>query len=186
MATTNCGCPDRSVALNCPGVGVGVLTLYVACFTDVTAVTFDTADEYISGISGKTATGYTSGYFFELGVPFESTNFDVELITSKQNNNYMFNPKVTFKLASLDHDVIKLYESFAKSKVMIMVKLHQSRYYLLGFENGIIAETGNLTTGTAAGDFKGLTMTLSSFGESKSTREIDTTKVTIANLIATI
>jgi len=167
-------------------VGVGVLTLYVACFTDVTGVTYNAADEYVTGITGTIASGYTSGFFFEFGVPFESTNFDVELIVSKQNNNYMFNPKINFKLASIDPDVVKLYESFAAAKVMVIVKTHQDRYFLLGMENGLIAETGNLTTGTAAGDFKGLTMLLSSFGESKSVREIDTASVTIANLVATL
>lgn len=184
---TKCSCPDRNVSENCPGVGVGVLTLYAACYSDITGVTVDTADQYITAIGFTKASGFTSGTFVQLGVPFESTNFDIELVKSKQNNNYFFNPKITFKLGSLDPDIIKIYETFAKSKLVLMVKLHQSRYYLLGYENGIVAETGNLTTGTASSDFKGLTMTLSSFGETKSTRELAPALVAnIATLLATV
>ena len=180
-----CNCIDRGLTNSCAALGAGVIELLVACYSDVTAITYDTLDEFVNGISVKTASGYTSGFFHKLEVPFESNMFSVPLTVSKQNYNYSFNPTVSFNLVSLEHDVIKIFESLAKSKVMVIAKLHGNKYFLLGGENGLIAESGSLDTGTALGDFKGATLTLSSYGESKSTREINTSLVTISSLIAT-
>jgi len=185
--STLCGCPDRNVSSACPSLAKTMLTLYAACYTDLTAVTYDTADEYVTGMSGTTLSGFSSGFFVELSVPFETSGFDVEGAVNKNNNTYLFNPKVTFKLASLEHDTIKLFESFVKSKVVVVVKLQGPTYYALGLENGLIAEAANLTSSVTKDDFAGATLTLSSFGESKSARQLSTTAVTaFLGSIATI
>lgn len=184
-----CGCPDRNSSIGCPELAKTMLTLYAACYTDIihSAVTYDTADEYVTAIPGTTASGFSSGYFVEIAVPYETSGFDVEGSNNKNNNTYIFNPKVTFKIAGLGHDTIKLFESFVKSKVVVIVKLQGPTYYALGLENGLIAETSNLTSSVTKDDFAGATLTLSSFGESKSARELDSTMVTnIADLIATV
>lgn len=188
MSLDTCGtCPDRNISTACPSIASTMLTLYAACYDNVTTVTYDTADEYVSGMSGATASGFTSGFFVELAVPFEGSFFDVIGATNKNNNSYSFNPTVTFKLASLDPDIILLYESFVKSKVVVVVKLIGPRYFALGLENGLLAETANITSSTTADDFAGATIMLSSFGETRSVRELDTAMVAnFAALIATV
>jgi hypothetical protein len=185
---TNCGCPDRNSSIGCPDIAKTMLTLYAACYTDVTAITYDTLDEFVTGISGTTLTGFTSGFFVEIAVPFETSGFDVQGNINKNNNTYLFNPTVTFKIASLSEDTIKLFEAFVKSKVMVVVKLQGPTYYLLGGENGLVAETANLTSSTTGGDFAGATLTLSSFGESKSARQLNAAAVAdfLANNVATL
>lgn len=182
-----CNCIDRGLTNGCAALGAGVLELLIACKSDVvtSAITYDTLDEYVTAIPVTPASGYTSGAFHRVEVPFESSMFSSPLTVSKQNFNYSFNPTVTFKMVSLEPDVIKIFEALAKAKVIVIAKLHGDKYYLLG-KDGLIAESGELNTGTALGDFKGATLTLSSFGESKSVREINTSLVTISSLIATV
>ena len=180
-----CDCIDRSISTSCPSLAKTMLTIYIGCFSDLTTITYDAADEYIDGITGSTASGYTSGFMFEIVVPFESSNFDVEGLFNKNNNTYLFNPKTTFKISSLDPDTIKIFESLVKAKVFVIVKLQGPTYIALGMENGLVVEAANLTSATASGDFVGATLTLSSYGETKAARELDSS-LDIDDYVATL
>lgn len=151
----------------------GVSLLYIANYEDIISYTLNGTEDKVIEVSGYTASGESSGFWYSVKPNRETASFTDEKLVEVSNGAYIHKPQVTFKLGSLEPEVRTVFNNLSTATVVIAVKTNDNKIYILGKDNGLDIESGNATSGTAATDMKGVEITVSGL-EHSSFIEIDT------------
>ena len=170
---------NQTITAACRNAQPGVSTIYIANDSDVTAVTYNAGETEITGISGTTASGATSGYFYKIEVNKESSGFVDTSEISVPDGRAAYTPSITLKISNMDSTTREIFKSLAQATVKVIFKTVDNLYYLVGVDHGLDMTAGTWSSGTARTDFKGLEITLSGY-ESEPAIQID------ADLIAAL
>ena len=110
-------------------------------------------------------TGFTptsvSGSWFEYDLTKATSSMTETLNASVENGTLFYTPEVTFTINKLQVAVRNELRLLARNRLIVIVQDNNSRYWLLGADNGLEATAGTAGTGTAFGDRSGYEMTLS-------------------------
>lgn len=151
---------DQSILAACRNSKPGISTLYLANYADVTAFTLNAAEDLVATISGTTASGETSGFFYSIALNKESSGIVDEATINIPNGTSIYSPTVTAKISSMDQTTRTIFKELSQADVIAIWKDIDGLYYVAGRYNGLSMSTGTFGTGTASGDFKGLEFSL--------------------------
>jgi hypothetical protein len=160
MATT-CLRIDQEILTKCRNSRPGIVEVYLANFADVTGVTLNAGSTEVTGVSGYTASGETSGMFYTIAQNREAAGLVDEAQINIPNGTAIYKPQLTFKIASMDTVTRTIFKELSQASVIAIFKDLDGIYYLVGRQNGLDMETGTFNSGVASGDFKGLEVMLS-------------------------
>ena len=175
---------NQSIATACRNAQPGVSTIYIANYADVTTITENASGDKITGITGTTASGATSGFFYTVAVNKESSGFVDNSDISVPDGRALYIPTITMRVSNMDTTTRTIFKELAQATVSVIFKTTDELYYYAGKVNGLDMSAGTFSTGIARGDFKGLEITLEGL-EAQPVIQIDTDSVTIADLITT-
>lgn len=130
--------------------------VYIAETANISLVTLNAAETYVSGI---TMSGSTK--FYQFLMPRENINFTNGSEISVPNGVYIFKPYVTFNLPGLSADSLTLFDVIVRKSVTVIVKTNEAKYFLVGKDNGLdITSDSNFVLGLGGTDLIGSTITL--------------------------
>lgn len=168
---------DQNITAACRDAQPGVSIIYIANYTDVTTVTENASGNLISGITGATASGATSGTFYTMAVNKESSGFVDNTDISVPDGRAIYIPTITLKISNMDTTTRTIYKELSQATVTVVFKTVDGLYYMAGKNNGLDMSAGTFSSGVARGDFKGLELTLEGL-ESTPVIQIDPTFIT--------
>lgn len=173
---------NQNIVKACRDSQPGVSTIYIANYSDLVSVTENSEGTLITAISGTTASGATSGFFYTIAVNKESSGFIDNTDISIPDGRSLFIPTLTFRVSNMSSTTRTIFKQLAQATVVVIFKTIDGKYYIAGKDNGLDMSSGTFATGTARGDFKGLEVTLEGL-ESEPIYQIDTDSVTIDNIL---
>ncbi len=173
---------NQNIATACRDAQPGVSTIYIANYGDIVSVTENAEGTLVTAISGATASGATSGFFYTIAVNKESSGFVDNTDVSIPDGRAIYIPTVSFRVSNMNSTTRSIFKQLSKATVVVIFKTVDGKYYIAGKTNGLDMSAGTFATGTARGDFKGLEVTLEGL-ESEPVIEIDTDTVTISELL---
>lgn len=179
---SNCLLFNQSIAAACRDAQPGISKIYIANYGDVETITTNAEGTMITDISGTTASGATSGFFYTISVNKESSGFVDNTDISIPDGRAIYIPTLTFRVSNMDTTTRSIFKQLSQATVVVIYKSVDGKYYLAGKTNGLDMSAGTFATGTARGDFKGLEVTLEGL-ESEPHVEIDTASVTIDSIL---
>jgi len=179
---SNCLLFNQNISKACRDAQPGISQIYIANFDDLESVTMNAEDTKITDISGTTASGATSGYFYTVSVNKESSGFVDNSDISIPDGRSIYIPTLDFRVSNMDPTTRSIFKQLSQATVVAIFKTVDGRYYLAGRNNGLDMSAGTMATGTARGDFKGLEVTLEGL-ESEPVVEIDTESVIISDIL---
>lgn len=165
---------NQTIAQACRNAVPGVVDFYIANFSDITTIGYNAGLTQVIGITGTTATGATSGFFYPVSVNRQSSGFVDTSEISIPDGRASFTPTITIKIPSMDSTTREIYKSLSQATVVVIFKTTDSTYYLAGADNGLDMTAGTWSTGISNTDFKGLELTLTGF-EAEPAIEVDST-----------
>jgi len=142
-------------ALGCRDSIGGIKHIYVQAFNATGSVNTN-GNGLVTGF-----TGYASGSFFEYDLTKATSSMTETLNASVENGTLFYTPEVTFTINKLQTAVRNELRLLARNRLLVIVQDNNSRYWVLGADNGLEATAGTAGTGTAFGDRSGYEMTLS-------------------------
>lgn len=151
---------NKTIATACRNSTPGVAEVYIANYGDITTVAYNAGQTQISAITGQTASGATSGFFYTLAVNRESSGFVDNTDISVPDGRASFIPTMTLKLGGMSSDVREIFKTLSQARVIAMFKTTANEYFIAGVNNGLDMSTGTFSTGVTRADFKGLEITL--------------------------
>ena len=152
---------DQEILTKCRNSRPGIVEIYLANFEDVTAISLNAGSTQVTGITGTTASGETSGFFYTIAQNREAAGLVDEAQINIPNGTAIYKPQLTFKISSMDSTTRTIFKELSQASVMAIFKDLDGVYYLAGRQNGLDMETGTFNSGVASGDFKGLEVMLS-------------------------
>lgn len=167
---------NKTIAAACRNSTPGVVDFWIANKSDVTTIAYNAGETQIIGITGSTASGATSGYFYKVSVNKESSGFVDTSEISIPDGRASFTPTITIKLPGMDSDNREIFKSLSQATVVVIFKTTSGEYFIAGVDNGLDLSAGTFSTGVARTDFKGLELTLTGF-ESEPVISIDSTLI---------
>jgi hypothetical protein len=168
---------NQSVTAACRDAQPGVSLIYIANYADITTVSENAGGTLVTGITGTTASGETSGYFYTVAVNKESSGFVDNSEISIPDGRSLYIPTLTMRVSNMDTTTRTIFKELSQATVMVIFKTIDGLYYLAGKDNGLDMSAGTFSTGVARGDFKGLELTLEGL-ESEPVIQIDPEEVT--------
>lgn len=126
---------------------------------NVTANTFELVGSDTSGSGVYSATSVIESAFFEIEIDQQVASAASNL--TKSNGNNFYSPTVVFPLAHVDQATYNLVDALVLGKYVALVRTNDSNTKAYGIVTGLQATAADHTTGTAFGDFAGITVTLS-------------------------
>jgi hypothetical protein len=142
-------------ALGCRDSIGGINRIYVQAFNPTGSVNTNNSG-LVTGF-----TGYASGGFFEYDLTKATSSMTETVNANSENGTLFYTPEITFSINKLQVAVRNELRLLARNRVIVIVKDNNSRYWLLGADNGLEVSAGTAGTGTAFGDRNGFEMTLS-------------------------
>ena len=141
-------------ALGCRDSVGGIKTVFVQAFNPTGSVNTNGSGT-VTGF-----TGFSSG-FYEYDLTKATSSMTETLNASTENGTLFYTPEVTFTINKLQVAVRNELRLLARNRLIVIVQDNNSRYWLLGADNGLESTAGTAGTGTAFGDRSGYEMTLS-------------------------
>lgn len=127
---------------------------------NVTTNTFELVGSDTSASGTFSGTASIQGAFFEMEIDQQVASAAAPLTVS--NGNRFFTQSVVFPLAHVDQATYNLVRELCLAKVVALVRTNDNgNTKAYGRLNGLQASAAEHTTGTAFGDFAGITVTLS-------------------------
>ena len=142
----------QGMTLDCRDSIGGVKAVWFIAHSAVTAVT--EASGVVTAIT-DTATWYKYNLTKQTASLTENINASVE------NGTVQYAPELSVIINKLQANVRNEILLLAQNSLMAIVQDQNSKYWLLGKQNGIDLSGGNAATGTAATDRSGYTLTFS-------------------------
>lgn len=133
---------------------------------------------WILGDSGSTISGYTTngtdgqvdtisgqGSFYKFELPKQTASFTEDLSVNTDAQSVGFTPTITLSLPKLDQALRNVFFELVKQNETYVILLDANgRYWLVGPENGLTADSGSLQTGQVFNDLNGVNaLTLGGF-----------------------
>lgn len=151
----------------------GGSTIFLAEWSNITAIDVDSSNLYVSGI---TMSGTTK--FFKYEMPRENINFVNQTELSIPNGVFIFRPLLTFAIPGLTTDSLNMFDVLVRKSVVAIVKTNENKYFVIGKDNGLdLTSNGQFTLGQAGTDLVGSTIELEGLEKTRII-EIDPTKST--------
>lgn len=167
---------NKTITQACRNSSPGVVDFWIANFADVTSIAYNAGETQVVGITGTTASGATSGFFYKVSVNKESSGFVDTSEISIPDGRASFTPTVTIKIPGMDSDTREIFKSLSQATVMVIFKTVTGEYFIAGLDNGLDMSAGTFSTGVSRTDFKGLELTLSGL-ESEPVISIDSSLI---------
>jgi len=142
-------------ALGCRDSIGGIKRVYVQAFNATGSVNTN-GSGLVTGF-----TGYAVSGFFEYDLTKATSSMTETLNASVENGTLFYTPEVTFTINKLQTAVRNELRLLARNRLLVIVQDNNSRYWVLGADNGLEVTAGTAGTGTAFGDRSGYEMTLS-------------------------
>jgi hypothetical protein len=151
---------------------------------------------HILGGSGNTITGYTvtnsqvsaiggTGTWFKFELPKQSASLTETLGVNTTSQSVTFQPEIVINLPKLQTQLRDIFvDLVSQNEIFCLVEDNNSRYWLVGLDNGLQVTAGSLVTGQAYTDINGAEALTMSGGEPTSIREV-TVVTTIADVFTT-
>ena len=142
-------------ALGCRDSVGGIKAIYVQAFNATGSVNTNGSGT-VTGFTGYSASG-----FFEYDLTKATSSLTETLTASTENGTLFYAPEVTFTINKLQVAVRNELRLLARNRTIVIVQDNNSRYWVLGADNGMEVTAGTAGTGTAFGDRSGFDITLS-------------------------
>jgi hypothetical protein len=151
---------------------------------------------WVLGGSGNTITGYTvtnsqvsaiggTGEWFKFELPKQSSSLSETLGINTTSQSVTFQPEIVVNLPKLQTQLRDVFvDLVSQNEIFCLVEDNNSRYWLVGLDNGLQVTAGSLVTGQAYTDINGAEALTMSGGEPTSIREV-TVVTTIADVFTT-
>ncbi len=142
-------------ALGCRDSVGGIKAIYVQAFNATGSVNTNGSGT-VTGFTGYSASG-----FFQYDLTKATSSLTETLTASTENGTLFYAPEVTFTINKLQVAVRNELRLLARNRTIVIVQDNNSRYWVLGADNGMEVTAGTAGTGTAFGDRSGFDITLS-------------------------
>jgi len=142
---------------------------------------------WVLGNSGNTISGYTvsandaltsisgAGRFYKFELVKQSSSFTEELLINDTAQSVTFQPVISVTLPKLDGALRNLFFDLVKqNELYVIVQDNNERYWFVGLQNGLLINSGSISSGQAYQDLNGATFSFQG-GEPEATRIIDIT-----------
>jgi len=151
---------------------------------------------WILGGAGNEITGYTvtnsqvsaiggTGTWFSFQLPKQSASLTENLGVNDVAQSVTFQPELVVNLPKLDTTLRDVFvDLVSQNEIFVLVEDNNTRYWLVGLDNGLQVSAGALQTGQAYTDLNGASAITMSGGEPTSIREVLVT-TTIADVFTT-
>ena len=142
---------------------------------------------WILGGAGNEITGYTVtnsqvtaiggvGTWFQFQLPKQSGSLSETLGINTVSQSVTFQPEVVVNLPKLNTTLRDTFvDLVSQNSIYILIEDNNSRYWLVGLDNGLLVTAGSLNTGQAYTDLNGATALTMTGGEPTSIREVKIT-----------
>ena len=142
-------------ALGCRDSVGGIKAIYVQAFNATGSVNTNGSGT-VTGFTGYSASG-----FFEYDLTKATSSLTETLTASTENGTLFYAPEITFTINKLQVLVRNELRLLARNRTIVIVQDNNSKYWVLGADNGMEVTAGTAGTGTAFGDRSGFDITLS-------------------------
>jgi len=151
---------DQEILTSCRNSKPGIAEIYIANFADVTGITLNAGETLVTSIVGDNVAGAT-GFFYTFAQNRESAGLVDEAQINIPNGTAIYKPQLSFKISNMDETTRTIFKELSQATVIAIFKDIDGIFYLIGRQNGLDMETGSFNSGVAAGDFKGMDVTIS-------------------------
>lgn len=160
---------DAGYSLDCRTSSTGgISTLWILGGSGNTVSDYTVTNSKITAISG-------SGEWYKFELPKTSASLTENLGMNDTSKSITFQPEISINLPKLDTVLRDTFVDLASQfSIICLVKDNNSRYWLVGIDNGLMLSTGSLATGVQYTDANGMTAVLTG-GEPTSIREVEVT-----------
>lgn len=142
----NCLSGLTSYALGCRET-VGVADLYVRPWSASTQYTYD---------SNGMITGGTSGTVYSLGMRIETAEYHPGVL-QQTNSTVSYNETLAFELHQYQATLRNIAIAMAKAECEFFVRTQANRYFVIGEENGALAQENDNSLGKELNSMNGAT-----------------------------
>lgn len=151
---------------------------------------------WILGGSNNSITGYTvtnsqvsaiggTGTWFKFQLPKQAGSLTETLGINGVAQSVTFQPEVIINLPKLDTTLRDVFvDLVSQNEIYVLVEDNNSRYWLVGLDNGLQVTAGSLASGQSYTDLNGAEALTMSGGEPTSIREVDVTTTISAVFVA--
>lgn len=134
----------------------GNLKLYLAEYDNVTNITIDSQNEYISGITMSAST-----YFYKYEIPRENLTFENNAEISWQNGVFIFKPLVKCNIPGMSLKMWQVFDVLIRKDVIAIIETNEGKYIVAGIRNGLSATSNTkVLSGTGGTDLIGIQLEL--------------------------
>jgi hypothetical protein len=142
---------------------------------------------WVLGGVGNEITGYTVtnsqvtaiggvGTWFQFQLQKQSGSLSETLGINTVSQSVTFQPEVVVNLPKLNTTLRDTFvDLVSQNSIYILIEDNNSRYWLVGLDNGLLVTAGSLNSGQAYTDLNGATALTMTGGEPTSIREVDVT-----------
>ena len=150
---------SQSQLTACRNATPGITKIYIANFADRVSYATNSAGDTVTGL---TMTGVTSG--MKAFYPIAQNKYVASVIDTPtiniQNGVAISKPQVIGKVQGMEPETRQMFAELMQATVIAVVKTIDSRYYIVGIDNGLDLTAGTFGTEAAADGFKGFSFTL--------------------------
>ena len=145
--------------LPCKSAFGGIKSVFFAEFPVV--ATFETSD----AATMNEVTGFTgSPVWYQYEVKGNSS-LETTITSSRENGTTFYTQTLNLTLTYLDNLTKNQIQLITAGRPSVVVEDYYGHLFLCGYENGMDASSGTITTGAAAGDLSGFTLVLEGMEE---------------------
>ena len=142
---------------------------------------------WILGGLGNSITGYTvtnsmvsaiggTGTWFNFQLPKQSASLTETLGVNDVAQSVTFQPELVVNLPKLDTTLRDVFvDLVSQNEIFVLVEDNNTRYWLVGLDNGLQVTAGSLQTGQAYTDLNGASAITMTGGEPTSIRQVEVT-----------
>jgi hypothetical protein len=150
---------STTIASSCRSEQPGVVTAYLANYSDLVSYTLSTAGSLVTGMTFSGATG-TDKSFYRISFNKQvASALDTPEI-SIPNGTSISKPKISGFVQGMTEDVYTMYKSLLQADVICVFKTIDTKYYAVGLQNGLSMIAGSYGTVAESNGRKGLTFEL--------------------------
>ncbi len=176
----SCGL-TTGIALDCKDAIGGVKSIRFATLANYTALQATVSSGEV------TAIGSASLVFYKYDQLKESSSFTDNIVSTITTGGLHYAPTLTVVLPKLKTNKRNEMKLLAQNRVVAIVETMDASptYWVVGAYNGLELSEGSATTGTAAADLNGYTLTFTGL-ETEPAMAINPASGTVATLLSTI
>lgn len=134
-------------------------SIYTTATGVTTGISLDVTGTKVTGLSGVTESGYSSGFMYKYALKTGKSSYKIEN-TGGANGNVNMKQTLNIVLMGTNVDELKLFSEVTAGKTIAIVQDRNDRLLLFGKKFGLEADTSAVDSGVAVEDMAGLTLVL--------------------------